>query len=265
MVFTLVAVVVVLGLLIGFVTLSVLWTARTVGKNIRDRSIELITAYDELLENRSRELSALDVELEQREAELARKPEAAASTVAPAETAGESALSHPMAFLKTAEQLSTTAYQDVGTGEVYQRVRRTFSTITDDTARQLAAQQKRASENGAGALLRALPFDTVYQLSTLAAEEQLQLLRETIPAEMRSILENYAASVRGFDCIAFYDALRAAAAAEPGPTRIRVAPQDVKRFPAGLDVTIDEDICEGYQVEMDSVLYDYAIRTREIG
>ena len=49
MIFTWIAVALVAGLLIGFVTLSVVWTARTVNKNIRDRSLELLSTYDERL------------------------------------------------------------------------------------------------------------------------------------------------------------------------------------------------------------------------
>ncbi|MBQ9648398.1 MAG: hypothetical protein IJV43_08575, partial [Oscillospiraceae bacterium] len=82
---------------------------------------------------------------------------------------------------------------------------------------------------------------------------------------LAGVLEDYAAVALRFDCIAFYDALKAGAAAEPGPAKLRVAPQDVKLYPAWLDVTVDEDICEGFQVELDNVLYDYAIKTREIG
>ena len=260
-VFMWIAVALVIGLLIGFVTLSVLWTARAVEKSICDRSLELMSAYDELLEARSRELSALDAELEDREKELAQPAETESAPV----PAAEPVTADPTAFLKAAEQLSTTQYQDGGAGEAYQRIRQTFSAVQDETVRQLTARPERVPENGAGALLRLLPFDTVYQISTLPDGEQLRLLRETIPAEMRDLLENYAASVPRFDCIGFYDALKAAASSEPQRVRLRIAPQDVKLYPASLDVSVDESICEGFQVEMDNTLYDYAIKTREIG
>lgn len=253
----------VIGLLLGFVTLSVLWLVRTVGRNIRDRSIELLSNYDWLLEQRSRELSALDAEIEHREAELEK-------TLGQHESEAESALaaeptSAPsVTFLKTAEMLSTTPYQDDGTGAAYQRIRQTFSAIQDIDVMRLAAQAGSRHEGSAGTLLRALPFEIVYQLSTLTGAEQLRLLRETLPAELQGTLESYAAVTPRFDCIAFYDALKASAAAETGSVRLHIAPQDIRPYPAAIDVTVDEDICEGFQIEADNVLYDYAIKTREI-
>ena len=261
-IFTWVAVAVVVGLLIGFVTLTVIWMARSVSQNIRERSIELLSAYDELLEERSRELSALDVELEQREKELQEPKDAPVAPAAPAEPETVQA---PTTFLKAAEQLATTPYRDNGAGEAYQRIRQTFAAVSDATLRRLMTDPRETRQGSASRLLRMLPFDTVYQLSTLSSGEQLQLLRETIPDEMRDILESYAAATQHFDCIVFYDTLKAAAALEPQPIRLRIAAQDVKYYPAFLNVTVDEDICEGFQIELDNVLYDYAIKTREIG
>ena len=262
MVYTWIAVALVMGLLIGFVTLSIIWTARIVERNIRDRSIELLSTYNKLLEERSRELSALDVELERRESELARPPE---SEEAPAPAGEPETAAPPAAFLKTAEQLSTTPYQDGGAGEAYRRIRQSFAAMQDAAVMELAARTPEAPTDGAGALLRELPFDTVYRLSTLPGAEQLRLLRESLPAELLGVLEDYAALAPRFDCIGFYDALKSAAVEEPGAVKLRVAPQDAELYPAALEVTVDENICEGFQVEMDNILYDYAIKSGEIG
>ena len=50
----------VVGVLIGFVVLSVTWLKKTVAKNIRSKTTELISVYDDLLEEKSRELAALE-------------------------------------------------------------------------------------------------------------------------------------------------------------------------------------------------------------
>ena len=261
MVFTWIAVVIVLSLMIGFVTLSIIWTAKSVGDNIRTRSTELLSAYDELLEKRSRELSALDVELENRDREIVKISEEDEKPV----EVKESPAIDTSSFLKTAEQLSMTPYQDSGAGEAYQRIRQTFAAVSDDTVRQLLAQPEEKEEGSATVLLKMLSFDTIYQLSTLPGTEQLQILMDTIPASDAGFLQQYAASNQVFDSIAFYDSLKSAAASENRSVRLCVAPQDAKLYPATLDVTVDEDICEGFQVEKDNILYDFAIRAREIG
>ena len=61
---------VVIGILIGFVTLCVVWTTRVVGQSVRDRSVSLLSTYDGLLEDRSHRLKELDEELERAKAEL---------------------------------------------------------------------------------------------------------------------------------------------------------------------------------------------------
>lgn len=261
MIFTWIAVALVLSLLIGFVTLSVLWTARSVSRSIRERSLELISAYDELLERRSRELSALDAELER----LTPGPEQAAAPAARAAAEPEEPRGDPAGMLKAAERLSATPYQSSGTGAAYRRIRENFFAPSDETVRELAERSADPPADGAAALLDVLPFDVVFRLSTLPGEEQLSLLREAVPREQRGLLEDFAAASPRFDCIAFYDMLKARAAGEGGRVRLRVAPQDARAYPASLDVTVDEDICEGYQVELDNMLYDYAIKTGEIG
>ena len=49
----------VVGVLIGFVVLSVTWLKKTVAKNIRSKTTELISVYDDLLEEKSRLFAAI--------------------------------------------------------------------------------------------------------------------------------------------------------------------------------------------------------------
>ena len=63
-----------------------------------------------------------------------------------------------------------------------------------------------------------------------------------------------------------HDHLQALADAEPKPIRLRVpagmAPAQMMR--AGVEIIPDEEICEGFQMEADRVLYDYCIKAKEL-
>ena len=261
MIFTWIAVALVAGLLIGFVTLSVVWTARTVNKNIRDRSLELLSTYDALLEDRSRELEALRRELERAREELAsiKEAEEPAAVRTTEETAGPS----PAIFLRTAERISTTAYQDTGAGEVYRKVREEFATRPDAVLAQLPLEPKPALAEG---VFGSLDHGTVFRLSTLPEDEQLALLDELLPDGEHALLADYVASHPRFDAISFYDEMYARAAEESGRVVVRVADAYAASLcPPDVQVEVDESICEGFQVETGTVLYDYAIKTGEIG
>ena len=52
------------GLLIGFVVLSIALLRKTVSSNIRSKTISLMSVYDELLEQKSRELAQMTADID---------------------------------------------------------------------------------------------------------------------------------------------------------------------------------------------------------
>ena len=58
-----IAAAVAVGLLIGFVTLSIMWLRKSVSENIRSKTVGLLSIYDDLLEEKSRELTAVESEI----------------------------------------------------------------------------------------------------------------------------------------------------------------------------------------------------------
>lgn len=250
----------VIGLLIGVVTLSILWASKVVGQSIRERSIGLISAYDGILEDKSRQLRELEGQVARKREELeALEPEPSA---APVQTAAAGL--PPSNFLRTAERISLVNYRDSALGELYHKIRKDFTFSPDEV---LSALPGRESLGGpASRLMQELSYDTVCRLSSLPGEEQLELLRQVLPQENRAFLEEYVQSARRFDCVDFYDALQTAAEGEPGPVSLRIsAAGQGRRYPKDVRVIVDPDICEGFQVEADNVLYDYCIKAREMG
>lgn len=258
-----IAAAVAVGLLIGFVTLSILWLRRNVSENIRSKTVGLLSVYDELLEQKSRELVAVEAEIEKTGDAQAEKD--AAPSLVQSETA-ESAAQPLQAseMLNMAERTGGAAYRDDAVGGLYRKIRRNFSFQVEELLSSFSAAP--VSGGPAGRLLSQLEFDTVFRLSTLPESDQQAVLRECLPQEGIALLDAYLGSHPVFSALAFYDHLKSLAAAEPKPACLRV-PADMTADEVdcgGVRVVPDSEICEGFQLEDGNFLYDYCIKAREL-
>jgi hypothetical protein len=122
-------------------------------------------------------------------------------------------------------------------------------------------------------LLRQIDYKTAYAMSGLSGEEQRRLFAEAADEEGRALLAEYELSDplheptgAGFDILEFCDFLRLKASGEPQRVILYV-PTDMfnyRMFSGDAEVVADADICDGVQIEADSVIYDFAIKGREI-
>jgi len=249
----------VVAILIALITVSVLWLAERVTKEIRDKTVDLIAAYDVLFVKRSRELEAL----EERQRELSskgQKKEAFAVSLA----GTEKNTTTDSVFLNVAERYSTTGYRESAMGWTYRRIKDGFTHTPREVLAQLSVSTVPGKEGPATRLLKELPYDTVYRLSLLSSEEQQEVLRSALPEESKGFLDTYLSTQRQFHVIEFYDYIQAAAQLEPRKPRLWVSPVEKGPFPEGVEVLVDTDICEGFQLEVNNILYDYCIKGREL-
>ncbi len=252
----------VIGLLIGFVALSVVWLRKTMLRNVRNHTLDLISVYDDLLAKKSQELAELDRELALRKAERDdRKTEEERSAVSEND---RSAL-EPGILLAATQRAAGVSYRDKTVGDTYQQIRDNFSFRLDEVLSAAAAGYERVV-GPAEKLLSELEYDTVYQLSALPQESQLQVLYECLPKEGIALLKEYLQQHPRFAVFDFYDHLKSRAAEEPKAVKIFVpewASVGIKaRF--GTDISVDGNICEGFQLEKGGKLYDYCIKTKEL-
>jgi len=256
MLYAYIGVALLLGLLIGFVSLSVMWLSKRVSADIKSKTVELISSYDALLEKRSRELSDLE-EL------LLSKAAAAAAPVSSTKENTATAEFSDFAVLNIVERIGNASYLDSQTGGVYRSIRSSFDAKPEEVLKKLLPSAQFVS-GAASRLLSSLPFDTVYSLSTLSEADQLSILRESLDEEGLKLLENHQNRHSHFRAIDFYDDLKAAAEMEPQPPKLYVSPVYSGGCPEGVELIVDPDICEGFQIEVDNILYDYCIKEREL-
>ncbi len=260
--FIYIAAALVIGLLIGFVALSVSWLRKTMLQNIRSHTLDLLSHYDEILETKSRELSDLEDEISIREADEADRPEERMDS---ADRNNAEASVTVQTLIQVAERASAVSYRDAAAGKLYYEIKQSFAFQLDELLPSMPVQNP-ASAGAAETLLKELDFDTVYQLSTLTEQEQMTVLSECLSDAGCQLLADYLTVHPQFTALGFYDYLKSRAAEESQAVRVYV-PADMSRE-AGVreqaTVSVDREICEGFQVEMGGKLYDYCIKVKEL-
>lgn len=252
--------------LIGFVMLSVKWLKRTVLRNIRSKTIGLLSVYDDLLEEKSQELSQIvnDNEKVRLETAAFTNKNGTGKQAAAAQAAAQSAQS--VSILEMTERRNAISYRERSMSRIYRTIRKNFSFSVDELLPGLEPGVPENNDRIASRLISELDFDTVYRLSTLPPEFQLKVLKESLSPEETALLNEWMETTRGFNALRFYDYLQAKADEEPQIIRLRVPDDDAftEKSYDGLEIVLDESICEGFQLEANHLLYDYCIKTREL-
>ncbi len=245
----------VIGLLIALVALALAWMRKTVLRRIRSKTMGLLNLYDTLLEEKSRALNQLSAAAPQ-------APAPAGEGSGPSPEAGQDLSA---ALVTMAERSNAMSHRDSHLAGLYQTIRRNFAYQPESVLAQ-AEEGAPWKPGPATAILGKLDYDSVYQLSTLTDRDQLDILEGILGQEELPVLRSYAEGVRQFRVLEFYDYLRDLAATEPHAPRLWVAEDALPSFAHSdrVEIAVDQEICEGYQLELDNRLYDYSIKTREL-
>lgn len=250
------------GLLIGFVALSIVWLKKTVSSNIRSKTVGLLSVYDDLLEEKSRELAAIEADLQKSADSQAGEPAARAEMQNSPQPSVPSLRASEM--LDMAERSGGAVYRDEAMSGVYRKIRGNFSFRVEELLPVF--DYASAAGGPAGKLLSVLDYDTVFRLSTMPEEDQRTILRESFSPEEIALLDAYLETHSEFSVLEFYDSLRSLADMEPKPARLRVPTGVVPNAMThgGVQIVPDSEICEGFQLEDGNFLYDYCIKSREL-
>jgi hypothetical protein len=242
----------VLALLTGFVTLVAIFTANEVRGQIRRRTAELITLYDTFERPAAKREEGAEAAAEEARAapELRSGPRRGASSV-----------------LRETEQIGAAQYLNAELPRMYKEIRSRFYVNPAQLLGELPIADIPRGEGGpATRLLRQIDHDTVFSVSELPSEDQRRILRESADGEATALLDEFEEEKESFDCIEFTDFLRLKASGEPRRVILYV-PADMfnyRMFSEDTEVAVDADICDGVQIEADGLIYDFAIKGREI-
>ena len=95
----------------------------------------------------------------------------------------------------------------------------------------------------------------------------MTILREAFGEENAELIDNYLKKHAVFNALDFYDYLLFLAAVKNNSIKLSVPKGAIPERTEYGDVTVipDDEICEGFLLEENNILYDYCIRMRELG
>ena len=249
------AVMIVMALLIVFAVLILRSLAASAGVRIRQDMRRMLGAYDGLVEEKNAALKSLQEEYAAVEAALKQLDEASLERRAPVEEAPAEQT------VGTASVPSVAAYRAAAFGQGYGAIRDQFRLSTEEERYIVDQVLEEIDEISAGRGKQAeklrgqLSFETVFRLSQLPPETQLELLDTSLEDDDWTLLRDYWESHEGepFDVTKFCNWLDVLTQLEGEAVIVR-----------GED-SIGGQICEGIQVIAGNRLYDYSIKEKEIG
>lgn len=111
-------------------------------------------------------------------------------------------------------------------------------------------------------ILNSFDFDTIYELSTIPSNRQIEILNQVFSKEEKAVLRKYIETNGGnFDCIGFFNYVKQNAQLYDPNYYIKTAWQDEKFDDINDKVVTehDENIVDGIKVVHKNKLYDYSI------
>lgn len=255
----LLAVIIVMALLMALTVLMLRSLASSAGVRVRADMVRLLKAYDDIIDQKGSEIRRLNRQIEQMEQSGQSQPQ---ETIRAAGTAGDDGTQLHTSVPK-ASYYRVAAFRDS-----YNAMRENFQPNVlgyQELARQVAEEMPVVSPRGeiAARLRSALGYETVFQLSQLKPDEQLETLDASLSDEDWTLLRDFCQIRlgRSFEIVAFTDWLEEIAALEDDTLTVRCGDQELSRQ-EGLEY--HHQICEGVQIRAGNRLYDYSMKEREI-
>ena len=136
--------------------------------------------------------------------------------------------------------------------------------IVEEVQRQVSYHGDRARYAQLCDLMDTLNFDTVYQLETVPAEEQLQVLDETLKEKQHELFLEYVKGLEkplNFSVLSFLDWLRLQRSEEDPTLYVYTGEKqdNLDHMASNVKTCYDENICEGVRLVYQNQVYDYSI------
>lgn len=250
----LISALVVMVVIVAFTFAFLKITAENTGSMIRDNVVCQIQTYDSLLQEKESELQLVKNRIEAEKAAALKERKVEKHF---AQSPADIFLPPDVAFR------SIDFYTD------YKKIKNSFMF---DKEKVLHEVQRIMEENGdterhrvLAGLLDKLSFESIYRLSVLHGEEQLEVILEIISEEEKAVLEEFLAGEEEFNILSFYQWLNVQQKCSDTTVRILTSEKEAGYdFADGVKIQYDMNLCEGFQIRTGTRLYDYGVRNNEL-
>ncbi len=261
MIYSYIAAIIGMALLIGISSIAILSISKTVTRNIRSKTLNLISTYDEILDEYSSELDKMKVEIKN-----IKKTTSATQQVVTFQpnTRMRPTRNFSPSVLSTVEKVANAKYVGESSFEIYKTLKDGFRINIDDVVSKIPNFD--APIGKATGLLQELDSQTVLSLITLPTNLQYELLKDSMTEEHLQFLNEFCEDEEEVDTIEFCNYLQTKAAKETQKPVIYISPGfDVSSLPSDVEIKVDENLCEGFKIFVNNQIYDYSVRNKVVG
>ena len=261
MVYQLIGAALIIGLLVCFSVLAILWLSKVVTTSIKKKTVDLFSTYDYILEEKTR--NANDLIAEMKAENLDKTDKGNNQKIAESQKPKEEnkVVKNYTSF---PSQMFNSTYRDKNIGNLYSKIRSGFTTKPCEVLPKIQLEKSIKSQT-AEKILEDISFDNFYRLTCLDEEEQIALLRDVFTSDQIKLLNEYIASTNKFSSIKFYEFLNDIHERNSNSLILRVSPScDVSNIPQDVKLIVDPLILEGFEIEAGNTIYDFGLRAREI-
>lgn len=114
-------------------------------------------------------------------------------------------------------------------------------------------------------ILEKLTFNSIFKLSVIEGNEQIEIIKQVLDDKENKILEQYISDNTNFDCTKFYHWLDLKKLSLDRSIRVLTSDNiNYDGVPDNVSFIQDKNLCEGFQIRVGNKLYDFGIRKCEL-
>lgn len=224
------------------------------GGMAKNNMLRQVTAYDEIIESKNRELKDIQEEIDFVKAELRNRD------------------SNPKlvnnAIQSNYSIINSSKYAEQGFADKYKKIKDSFLFDTEVYLNKIIKSVDRDDNSYliARQILDRINLDICYELSTLREEDQYSILSACFSQEENNLLKRFLEEVKKFDCVNFVDWLKDVTFHKNTQIVIRTNDQrdNFNLFNSNIVTEYDKDICEGFYIIANGYFYDFSINANEV-
>ena len=261
MVYQLIGAALIIGLLVCFSVLAILWLSKIVTTSIKKKTVDLFSTYDYILEEKSRNANDLIAEIKAENFDKTNKDN---NQIIAESQKNKEENKVTKNYASFPSQMFNSTYRDKNIGNLYSKIRSGFTTRPCEVLSRIQLDKSVRSQI-AEQILNGVSFDNFYRLTCLEEKEQIELLKDVFTSDQFNLLNEYIDSTSKFSSIKFYEFLNDIHERNSNSLILRVSPScDVSNIPQDVKLIVDPLILEGFEIEAGNKIYDFGLRAREI-
>ncbi|MFI3172802.1 MAG: hypothetical protein R3Y58_10640 [Eubacteriales bacterium] len=250
-----IAVGVVMFILNLFMFFAIRSISAVVGNQIKKDTYRIFASYDEILEEKSRELERIESRIQGQSIS-----ETTVSILQDGKT------STPI-VARAKRKKYNPEYLNENFAVEYHSVAKTFAISPEKVITNIGRMKDDSRGKLAESVLEKISYDTVYEMLALSKESQWELLQDILEVEEKEFVLTLAPSSENFDLLELYNELKMQKKYNNETLFVKTSRmnKNFEELPEDLEITLDTKLCKGVQVISGDKMYDFSIGERDIG